>query len=64
MYQKYPKYASTKSAKSTKTATSAKSTKSTKSTVLQTKADHGTPKHSDIRGAASISDAFIFAETE
>ena len=27
--------------------------------LKQTKADHGRPKYSDIRGAASISDAFI-----
>ena len=28
--------------------------------LKQTKADHGRPKHCDIRGANSISDAFFF----
>ena len=54
-----PSNISAKSAKSAKTTKSVKSTKSTKSIVLKTKADHGRPKHSDNRGATSISDAFI-----
>ena len=53
------KHAATKPAASKADYSRPRRTIADQDRLEQTKAEHGRPKHSDIRGATSISDAFI-----